>query len=117
MVQKMAVTSLIPVFQELKSNLQVSRIIGFAKMFFHKSYIFLFGKIPCTISDEINDLVVKPETPFKNTNLPSTPRPTSQRERKPVHDTPSIYYDKQVVYLPLKFPISVLTHTHTHTCF
>ena len=70
-------------------------------MFFHRSYVFLFGEIPGTNSDEINDLAVKPETPFKNTNPPSTPCPTSQRERKPVHDTPSICHDKQVVCLPL----------------
>ena len=46
--------------------------------------------------------------------FPFSPCPTSERKRKLVHDTPSIYYNKPVVSLPLKFPISVLTHTHTH---
>ena len=79
-------------------------------MFFHRNYIFLFGENPCTNSDEMNDLVVKPETPFKNATFPFSPRPTSEQERKLVHDTPSIYYNKPVVCLPLKFPISVLRH-------
>ena len=53
-------------------------------------------------SDEFNDLVVKPETPFINATFPFSPWPTSERERKLVHDTPSINHNKPVVSLPLK---------------